>query len=55
MVKEALEAMPDCVRVGGHHVQAVQCTDDRAMTTRTDKALQRMLTVLNNTVEQYGK
>ena len=52
MVKEAMEAVPDCVRVGSHVIQAVRFADNQAMTTSTEDGLQRMLTALSNMVEQ---
>ncbi|KAM9376128.1 cytosolic carboxypeptidase 4 [Pholidichthys leucotaenia] len=53
MVKEAMEEVEECVKVGGHHIQAVKFADNQAMIANSAEGLHTIISQLNDVVERY--
>src|SRR6218665_2381823 len=53
MMREAMEEMPEGIKVGGQLTNALRFADDQAMIAASQKGLQRMMDRLNTISEEY--
>ena len=53
-LENAMEKTQEGITVGGRTVKAVRCVDDQAVVAETQKALQKIMTVLHDTSQDYG-